>query len=507
MKRDRHGFNRRQGTIYDVLEARRDFAVGRSERAESILEALLADHPGETEAWLALAVIAEGTGRRDAAMQRIRSALEVDPNYSPALSSMSALLLHEGRVEEAVEYAKRAVSTDPGNSECRAALARCLVKSNRRPEAVAEFQRAVGLSPGNPRPMVELSDVLIDLRREREALELLRNAAPRSADVRPLVNLAYLELRFGRIEDAERYVRTALTRKPDLAPAETLLARILTEKLDLDAAEPHWQRAEKLSNAAGSILVEKALALSAVGRFEDAIRNLRRSIELEPRQGAAYQAFAYAKKIDQADRPLVELMEEVAADPGLADPDRLSILFALGKAYDNLGEYGRAIEFFDRAHDVCEKRFLVRSRFDRDGFRAFARCQNRSILEGAIRRTPGPGHGRIYVPLILVVGAPLLGDDADGQQYSSCHPEVGGAGEQDFWGGEEAANPRQASTPAAEYVDLLDSRSIPGFPPGGRLAPTDPPSPWRRSWPSPTPTSFTPAATSLTLPSPSGRLQ
>ena len=101
--------------------------------------------------------------------------------------------------------------------------------------------------------------------------------------------------------------------------------------------------------------------------------------------------------------------------------------FALGKAYDDLGEYGRAIEHFDQANSLKKR---TSKHYDRN---AHAKLVDQLIWRFTpefFARNKDMAHDW-DVP-VLIVGMPRSGTTL-AEQIISSHPEVIAGGELSFW--------------------------------------------------------------------------
>ena len=101
--------------------------------------------------------------------------------------------------------------------------------------------------------------------------------------------------------------------------------------------------------------------------------------------------------------------------------------FALGKAYDDLGEYARAIEHFDRANSLKKR---MSKHYDRN---AHAELFDRLIWRFTpefFARNKDMAHDW-DVP-VLIVGMPRSGTTL-AEQIISSHPDVTAGGELTFW--------------------------------------------------------------------------
>ncbi len=451
-----------------IEEARRQFLLGKVEQSEALLQQVLSINPRETQALVALGIVAAETGRLDIALSRMAQAIEADRTCTPAICWMSYLLLHDNRLDEARQFAEQAIAMDPRNPAAQAALARALARKGFAAEAITAFRRALDLQPNDPVVLYELADLLLSQRVWLDATEVLTKAVRLSPDPQGLLRLAYLELRLGRIDFAEKYCARALAKEPNAAEIHVLMARIFTEQMKLEQAAYHWNRGFELDAKPGFIHLERALSLSTMGQFDDAINELKQSIILNPVQGDAYQALVFAKKIGHDDQPLIQQMEDLLLDGGLKESERVSLHYSLGKSYDNLGDYRLAMEHFDQAN-ALNLQAVGNKVFDR---RALADLIDTNIEMFTPEFFAKYRNAGITSDLPIFVVGMMRSGTTLAEQLLTCHPLLGGAGEQTFWGSSEdqvidfarmTVRASKLSLVANQYLDLL--RTIcPGFP-------------------------------------------
>ena len=223
------------------------------------------------------------------------------------------------------------------------------------------------------------------------ASDAYRAAAANGEDADRRLDLVRALMIEGKAADAEREARRAVELDPRSAYGFWLLGRILTEG----------------------------------GRFAEARAALEEAIVLDPKLGGAYYDLVRIVAIGQADRALVERMLSVI--PRVTGTDqRIRIHLALGKAFEDLGEFGSAMRHFEEANRIKE----ALGRFDRT---AFARR-----IDGLIERfTPEfiaahvAGGDDSDLP-IMIVGMPRSGTTLV-EQILSSHDRIAGGGEMQFW--------------------------------------------------------------------------
>jgi tetratricopeptide (TPR) repeat protein len=237
--------------------------------------------------------------------------------------------------------------------------------------------------------------------------------------------LGHVFLALGRAGAAVEALRSAATADPNSTKRRLDLVRaLLIEKKD-DEAEVEARRAliADPRSADGYWLLGRILAER--GCFAEARAAFEQSLSLNSKQGGVYFDLTRSYTLSEADRPLIAQM--LAATRSLSETDqRIRLHFALGKAFDDLKDYGAAMQHFAKANRlkkaVCafDREALVR-RIDRL-IETFTPAYIASHLE----------HGdRSELP-VMVLGMPRSGTTLV-EQIISSHRDVVGAGELQFW--------------------------------------------------------------------------
>jgi tetratricopeptide (TPR) repeat protein len=204
-------------------------------------------------------------------------------------------------------------------------------------------------------------------------------------------------------------------------------AKLLVEQENPAAAEEPLRRAvdrEPQNSDAHCLL---GSVLMQLGRFTDAAAAYDLGLALNRRQIAAYYELAHVKKLSEVDRPLIAQLEWLLQENGLANEERADLHFALGKAYDDLGEYHSAIGHFDEGNRLTYRR----TSYDQSAHAAAVNRQVAMFTADFFSRNAALGCD-VETP-ILIVGMPRSGTTLVEQMLSS-HPEVAAGGELAFWG-------------------------------------------------------------------------
>ncbi|MGH7189078.1 MAG: sulfotransferase [Acetobacteraceae bacterium] len=369
-------------------------------------------------------------GKWEESLALLQQYIRAQPDDAGALHDLGITLLHFRRLPAAIASLQRAAALKPDFARTHYQLAIALQEQGRETEAVAALRRAVALQPRLAEAQGRLGDFLYTLGDRAAARACFLRAAAAAPHITG-----------GRLSRARAFLAEG-----NFAEGEKQLRRAIV--LDSNSGPAHWILGRTLSN---------------VGRFAEAAVEFERAIALDPNNPSIYHDLFTAKRITEADRPMVAKVQAALETPGLGQGHRVGLQYALGKAFDDLGEYAEAMRHFDEANRL--NRGLVP--FDRAGLKAendramarFMQARLASLREyGADDEMP-----------LLIVGMPRSGTTLV-EQILSAHPGIGAGEEQNFWnmaavpfvreGAGEVA-PAHLGKTAHDYLALL-RRLAPG---------------------------------------------
>ena len=299
------------------------------------------------------------------------------------------------RWDEAIARFREIVGLDPSNPQAHHDLGMMWLFSGRPDEAALSLERALELKPGFDSALGHLATALLQLGREHEALLAYRQLGRSADDPAARFYLALALKMEGRPEEAEKELRGLLAQAPQMARARALLGELLSDR----------------------------------GMFEEAADHLRKATEDFP---PAFQQLTQVKRMTEADRPLMDRMRGLADGPHLDVIPRLNVHFALGKAYDDLGDYAEAMRHYEEANrlkamSVRLDRAALAAKYD--GLIAGSTAE---ALERARQALARPASPEDDLP-VFIVGMPRSGTTLV-EQILSSHPAVAAGGELNFWG-------------------------------------------------------------------------
>ncbi|MBS0376935.1 MAG: tetratricopeptide repeat protein [Proteobacteria bacterium] len=411
--------------LFEAGDAQR--ALGRPAEAVALYQAALQIDPRRVEGYNNTGNALLELGRTQDAVRCYRKALELAPDAPFVLCNLADALRRSGAAAEALEAARRAVSRAPGLAAAHNVLGVILGDGGDSAEAVTQFREALHLDPQSVDVRVNLAGVLEKTGAPQEALALLEDAArraPQRADVHLALARGLFEAR--RLPGAAESYARAVALRPEATEARLGLATTLRFLGQTAAAEAQVETvlAREPRHAAALTLLGELRADR--GRFEEAQQLFSRALAAEPDFAMAYSGIAAHRRMQADDRAWRDGVERLLARP-LAPDQEIALRTALGKFFDDTGEYDRAFESYRAANERG-----VRLRRPYDGARLEAHVgQLMALCDAGFVRGSHPGVTDSQRPL-FIIGMPRSGTSL-AEQILASHPEVHGAGEVRFW--------------------------------------------------------------------------
>lgn len=364
-------------------------------------------------------------GALDAVEQRCRTLLETRPAEGMAWKILSVALLRQGK--SALPALSRAVELLPRDAETHLNLGIALAAAGKRAEAVASYRQSLALNPAGVEALNNLGNVLREVGERREPLELYQKAVeldPLRPDSHCNLGTALFELR--RIRDAEEVFRRAVALRPDYNPAQLGLAAVLRVQGRTAEAEACCEAAlARDPRFAGGASVLAELRADR-GQFPEAQALFERAIALDPGSATAFCGIAQHRRMTTDDTAWLEGVEALLAKP-LSLGNQVSLRYALGKYYDDTGQYEAAFDNYRQANELS-KRFGTS--YDRG--KLTQRIEGIiTTFDARVARQSHPGASDSELP-VFIVGMPRSGTSLT-EQILASHPSVFGAGEVRFW--------------------------------------------------------------------------
>ena len=178
---------------------------------------------------------------------------------------------------------------------------------------------------------------------------LLETALELSPDnERVQYDFANLLLRMQKFEQAHEQTKRLLKGSNDLR-YQALHANALAGIGDQTSAIEAYDEVISSSANQNQLLVMRGHALKTIGQFKEAVDSYRQAYEIKPDYGDAFWSLANTKAYQFSDAEIEQMVQQESSTTTERD-DRIHMCFALGKAYEDRGDYGQSFEFYERGN-------------------------------------------------------------------------------------------------------------------------------------------------------------
>lgn len=292
------------------------FTLDEFDRAATAYEMAVQRNPTLLASWKALTNLYDMRGeatRRDVASKQV-AALAALP--AELLSVRS--LLHEGKVQQADRLCRHFLRANKHHLEALRLLGEIGVKLGVLDEAEFVLESGVELDPEHYLMRFDYANVL--LKRQK-------------------FQLAY--------EQAKVLVQS---RSDDLA-AMSLLASAKSGVGDAKGAIDLFDEVLAKSENQPAVWVMRGHAQKTIGEFDDAIESYRQAYRTEPAHGDAFWSLANTKVYVFPDAEIEHMRTHESAE-SISQDDRIHMCFALGKAYEDRGDYEASFGYYEKGNEL-----------------------------------------------------------------------------------------------------------------------------------------------------------
>jgi tetratricopeptide (TPR) repeat protein len=439
------------GSLQTALEHTQRLMTSEPRLAAEQATAILKVAPGHPLASLLLGVAHRRAGDPAASQSVLEPLAQSQPNWAAAHHELGLTLGVRRNGDGAVAALRRAVSLKPEMPDAWRALGDHLTAIGDATGADEAYAQHIKFSTRDPR-LMEAAVALCENRIPIAEALLRAHLKQHPTDVPAMRMLAEVAARLHRYADAEVLLERALELAPSFVPARHNYAVILHRQRKPGAA---WVQVQKLLEADPhnpSYRTLKAALASSIGDFEEAlqlyagvleeyphnarvwmsyghslktanrqadcVQTYRKSIELAPQLGEAYWSLANLKTFKFQPADIEAMQAQLTRDP-LTPEDRFHFHFALGKAFEDAGQFAESFKHYEEGN-----------RLRRKGVGYDAQWNTEQMQRSKALFTPElfaarAGQGASAPDPIFIVGLPRSGSTLL-EQILSSHPLVEG---------------------------------------------------------------------------------
>jgi tetratricopeptide (TPR) repeat protein len=293
-------------------------------------------------------------------------------------------------------------------------------------EAEVLYRRALALRPGHADAMNLLGVVAYQTGRRELAVELICQAIERNGqNASYFSNLGTALHGQGKLGEAVGAYRQAVSIKPDYSEAYCNLGSTLEQLGELDEAIVAYRRAISIQPDYADAYSNLGVALEEQGKLSEARNAFESAIELAPGRALTYRLLGDVKRFGAVEPHLVA-MEKLAQDmPSLSPEEQIDLLFALAKAYEDIGDHERAFRNLLQGNALKRQQISYRAADTHARFRRIQEVFTLDLMHGK------RGLGNPSSKPVFIIGMPRSGTTLV-EQILASHPNVYGAGELKF---------------------------------------------------------------------------
>jgi tetratricopeptide (TPR) repeat protein len=410
--------------------------------------------PGPGVAWKTRGDALAEASRWQEAVSCYERALDLQPAFAEAHNNLGNALVRVGRLEQALVCYRQVVQLAPSVAETHSNLSKVLLDLHRYDEAIASGRHAVKLNPRLAEAHANLGNALLDADQVREAIDCYHSALAINPAFPEVHNsLGNAERSLANFDLAMAHYRRALELMPDYAEVHNNLGVTLRLSGHTAHAEASCRRALELEPTLMAALAALGEMAADRGEFDRAEQLLRSVVAKAPNNVEAWISLGRLRKMTPADTDWLQAALRLLDRP-LRPRERISLHYALGKYFDDTGDFERAFSYYRQANEITL-----------DHAPAHDRQQAREATDHLMRRfdrvrvSTLSRSGDPSTRPVFIVGMPRSGTSL-AEQIIASHRCVFGAGELTYW--ERAANITDAaklSELAHSYLQLLSRRS------------------------------------------------
>lgn len=239
-------------------------------------------------------------------------------------------------------------------------------------------------------------------------------------------NLGYVLRVLGRASQSEASIKRALECNPQELGVYVNLGHTLLLLGRAREAEGCFAKTLAADPADVGALLGSANVASAEGRFAEAEAKLKQILAHYPDMPGIWALLASLRKMTSADSEWLSQARELA-DSNVGPSEQADLRFAIGKYWDDLGNYAEAFRSYRLGNELLRS---LGPGYNRTARTSFVDDMVRIYTREVVAESRTTGHSS-SMP-VFVVGMPRSGTSLV-EQIIASHPAAAGAGELGFW--------------------------------------------------------------------------
>jgi tetratricopeptide (TPR) repeat protein len=435
-------------------EVKQLMKISKFAEAESHLQKMLVESSKNSDMLYMLAVCQRYQKKYSEALEALQRLRMLVPDHSRAYQEIGHVYRAINQTDAALNSYSQATLINPALEASFRSQIEILRDVNRPDLAIrlAELEQQLAELQATPPILIAVTDLISQgkIVKAEQLCKAFMQKNPRHVEGMRL--LADVGVRLGVLEDAEFLLESAIEFSPQSTKARMDYIQVLRKQqkyhealahakilIQQDPNNPQFQSvfavesmqsgdydtALRTFDSILKILPEEPVtltsrgnALKTQGKKEEAIDSYRRAINKYPAHGEAYYSLANLKLFSFTDKE-IEAMESQEHNPGISYMARIYLDFALGKAYEDMGDFNKAFSYYERGNSL--KRSQSRYKYEdiTTEFHAQADVFDERFVQA------NNGSGIKAADPIFIVGLPRSGSTLL-EQILASHSQVDG---------------------------------------------------------------------------------
>ena len=358
-------------------------------RAERLITKAIKNNPQRPDYFANLGNVYRDSNNPEKAVSCYEKAIQRNPDDFETLSSLGVIQNLLGQPDKAVNAFTKAIDSNPNHSGIHNNLGITFSKMDRHDEAIACFQKAIQVNPTSPEAYFNMGMAFDAQGNSDKAFECFQNTLNQEGASPDLMNKVGVALqKQGKFDKAIDVLQKALLLKPDSAETYGIIADAYKE----------------------------------LGKFDEAVKYYKQVLRVKPDETRIFPVLVSCRKYETPDHEDITRIQKALKRPSLIDEDAMHLHFALGKAFDDCGDYETAFGHYQKGNSIKHRMLDFDARYfdeNNEKILRFFTGDFFSNLNFSGSQSERP---------VFIVGMPRSGTTL-AEQILSSHSKVHGAGE------------------------------------------------------------------------------
>ncbi|MCE9506909.1 MAG: tetratricopeptide repeat protein, partial [Alphaproteobacteria bacterium] len=353
-----------------------------------------------------------------------RTALKLNPNFAPSLNNMGSILRQRKDYAGACEYFRAAIQANPDFLDSQNNLGETLARVEQHEESLKVLDGVIARKPLYDSAHCNRGLTLLAIGEEAKARDSFVRALKITPDYpQAYAGLVLISLELNKLTEGEKFARRLVELEPKKAEYRSMLGSVLLAQGLTEEAEAAFNKAIEMQDdciparaGLGHVLMEK-------GDLDGAEKMFRSCLKDEKDTSPALYSLIQVRKMKAGDPEVAVMAGEAEKLKGKVSASKaIPLNFALGKMYDDLGDYDRAFPHYMAGCSLKRKKLDYSMEEKEKSIQRIKDVFTADFIAGNAKNGDPSG-----LP-IFVLGMPRSGTTLT-EQIIASHPLVHGAGE------------------------------------------------------------------------------